>query len=102
MSELFVFGGDNDGKLPKAHLQILSRAPSFWKLLLANSSEHMHRLLPAALVAAGVHPAHFVVGNTTNTFVLDLRRHYDRGVACFLLEWNRSMRKRLSVHGYGL
>ena len=61
----------------------------------------MHRLMPEAFVAAGVLPAHFAVGNSTNTFVLDLRRHYDRGIACFLLEWNRSMRKRLQVHGCG-
>lgn len=59
----------------------------------------MHRLLPMALINAGVHAADFAVGNPSNSFVLDLRRHYDRGIACFLLEWNRAMRKRLSVHG---
>jgi hypothetical protein len=81
------------------YLQVLSRAPSFWKLLLpSHANAHMHRILPSALTAAGVLPAFFTVGNHTNTYVLDMRRHYDRGIALLLLDWNRVARKRLQVH----
>lgn len=79
-------------------MQALARVPDFWKLLLREGSVHMRRLIPAALVASGVCPSHFTVGNSTNSYVLDLRSHYDRGITCFLLEWNRLMRKRLHLH----
>jgi hypothetical protein len=57
-------------------VQLLARVPDFWKLLLQEGSVH-----------------------SCNSYVLDLRSHADRGIACFLLEGNRLMRRRLQLHG---